>query len=206
MRVCYCDTKDTIVIIFTQLHLVWNCAKFENFEKQMKVPFVVYADIESILKPIDTCESNPGKSYTCKTFIHEPFSFAYLIKYSFDDSLSKFVFYRGNNASKIFVERLESDLTEIYNNFLKNIVPMTPLSEEEQKDFDNAKICAICEKPFEMWQPKIKDHCHLTGKKRCGATHSVCNLNYKIPNFIPIILHNFSGYDAHLFVRELCSK
>ncbi|XP_023310398.1 uncharacterized protein LOC111691573 [Anoplophora glabripennis] len=83
---------------------------------------------------------------------------------------------------------------------------MTPLSEEEQKDFDNAKVCAICEKPFEMWQPKIKDHCHLTGKKRFGASHSVCNLNYKIPNFIPIILHNFSGYDAHLFVRELCSN
>ena len=32
-----------------------------------------------------------------------------------------------------------------------------------------------------------------------------CNLQYKIPSYIPIVFHNLSGYDAHLFLKELAS-
>ena len=33
--------------------------------------------------------------------------------------------------------------------------------------------------------------------------HSLYNLRYKIPSYIPVVFHNLSGYDAHLFIREL---
>ena len=33
--------------------------------------------------------------------------------------------------------------------------------------------------------------------------HSSCNLQYKIPNYIPVVFHNLAEYDAHLFIREL---
>ena len=49
---------------------------------------------------------------------------------------------------------------------------------------------------------KVRDHCHYTGKYR-GPAHNSCNLKYKIPNFIPIVFHNLSKYDAHLFIKEL---
>ena len=26
---------------------------------------------------------------------------------------------------------------------------------------------------------------------------------YRIPSYIPVVFHNLSGYDAHLFIREL---
>ena len=32
-----------------------------------------------------------------------------------------------------------------------------------------------------------------------------CNLQYKIPSYIPIVFHNLSGYDAHLFIKELAN-
>ena len=32
-----------------------------------------------------------------------------------------------------------------------------------------------------------------------------CNLQYKIPTYIPIMFHNLSGYDAHLFIKELAN-
>ena len=35
------------------------------------------------------------------------------------------------------------------------------------------------------------------------AQHAICNLQYKIPFHTPVIFHNFSGCDAHLFIREL---
>ena len=34
----------------------------------------------------------------------------------------------------------------------------------------------------------------------------MCKLRYKIPSHIPIVFHNLSGYDAHLFIRELGKK
>ncbi|KAJ8917969.1 hypothetical protein NQ315_002664 [Exocentrus adspersus] len=182
-----------------------NILKFDNYEKQMVVPFVVYVDFESVLKPINTCEPDPKISYTYKTYRHEPYSFGYLIKCSSDDSASKFQLYRGADAARVFVDRLESDVIEIYEKYLKHIKFMNPLSREEQDQFDRATSCGICEKPFGVGQSKAKDHDHLTGKFRFAA-HTNCNLNYKIPNFIPIICHNMSGYDIHMFIKQLFSE
>ena len=62
-------------------------------------------------------------------------------------------------------------------------------------------VCHICERAIGD-DIKVKDHCHLTGKYR-GAAHQDCNLKYKEPSFIPVIFHNLSGYDAHLFIKQL---
>ena len=51
---------------------------------------------------------------------------------------------------------------------------------------------------------KVKDHCHYTGKFR-GAAHSICNLRYKVPNNIPIIIHNAS-YDTHFIINQLAKE
>ena len=40
--------------------------KFKNYFKSLRVPFVVYADFKSFLKPINTCQPNPKESYTNK--------------------------------------------------------------------------------------------------------------------------------------------
>ena len=53
--------------------------------------------------------------------------------------------------------------------------------------------------------PKVRDHCHYTGRYR-GAAHRNCNLQYKIRSYIPVVFHNLSGYDAHLFIRELAAS
>ena len=50
----------------------------------------------------------------------------------------------------------------------------------------------------------IKDHCHYTEKFR-GAAHSKCNLNYKVPKDIPIIIHNAS-YDTHFIINQLAEE
>ena len=53
-----------------------------------------------------------------------------------------------------------------------------------------------------MNSDRVRDHCHLSGKFR-GAAHNDCNINYKVPKFIPIIFHNLSNYDCHLFIKKL---
>ena len=73
--------------------------------------------------------------------------------------------------------------------------------KEEKERFDKATKCWICKEEFEN-DDKVRDHCHFTGRYR-GAAHNKCNLNYKKPNFTPVVFHNLSGYDSHLFIKNL---
>ena len=52
----------------------------------MRVPFIIYADFESFIKPMDTCQPNPENSYTTKYQKHKPSSFCYYVK-CFDDKI-----------------------------------------------------------------------------------------------------------------------
>ena len=78
---------------------------------------------------------------------------------------------------------------------------MLPLTSSELKAHKSAMKRHICFKEFKD-KGKVRDHCHYTGAYR-GAAHFGCNLRYKIPNYISVVLHNLAGYDAHLFIREL---
>ena len=79
---------------------------------------------------------------------------------------------------------------------------MKPLFSSEKKEYAKSKKCQIFMKLFNAKDPKVRDHCHYMGKYR-GPAHRICNLNFKIPFYIPVIFHNLSGYDAHLFIKEL---
>ena len=56
-----------------------NKIAFKNHYKQMKVPYVVYADFECVLRKIHTCEPENKQSFTVKTEKHEPCGFSYLV-------------------------------------------------------------------------------------------------------------------------------
>ena len=66
--------------------------------------------------------------------------------------------------------------------------------------YDNCTLCHICNE--ELGNEKVRDHYHLSGKFR-GAAHEVCNLKHKVPKFFPVVFHNLSGYDSHLFINTL---
>ena len=82
--------------------------------------------------------------------------------------------------------------------------PMEPLTKVLWKDYKHVSSCHICFKHFKEGNRKVRDHCHYTSRYR-GPAHIGCNLQYKIPSYIPIMFHNLSGYDAHLFVKELAN-
>ena len=39
-----------------------NIIKYDHGEKAMKLPFVIYADLECLLEKMSTCISNPNES------------------------------------------------------------------------------------------------------------------------------------------------
>ena len=68
----------------------------------MKVPFVVYADTESLLEKIDTCYSNPENSSTAKLNKHCACSYSLFIHCSFDNTKNKHSYYKGEDWKNIF--------------------------------------------------------------------------------------------------------
>ena len=74
--------------------------EFENYFKQIPVPFKIYADFECNLKKV---KCNEG-SYTEKYQDHIPCSFAYKVV-CIDDRFTKpIVVYRGENAAYEFIQ------------------------------------------------------------------------------------------------------
>ena len=99
--------------------------------------------------------------------------------------------------TKHFVECMEKEMGEDKIYAKKIAMEMTDVDKES---FEASTHCHICGNA--LGQDKVRDHDHLTGKFR-GAAHSGCNLEFKLPKFVPIVFHNLSGYDAHIFVKEL---
>ena len=95
-----------------------------------------------------------------------------------------------------FVEWLENDDKEIA------IIPDVDMifGKKEAERYNKETKCWICK--GELNNDKVRDHCHFTGRYR-GAAHNKCNLNYRKPDFTPVVFHNLSGYDSHLFIKNL---
>ena len=173
--------------------------RFKNFLHSEKFPFVVYADMESLIKNMDNCDPNPDKSYTKKYQKHEPISFTYYIK-CFNDSVCEPILrtYTGKDAMDVFINWLEEDVKAIANIEPKEMV----FTEEDKKQFNKSWQCWICREPLK--DDRVRDHCHYTGRYR-GPAHNSCNLKYRKPKSIPIFFHNLTGYDSHLFIKKLGS-
>ena len=45
--------------------------KYNQGEKPLKVPFIIYADLECLLEKLDTCNNNPEEYYTEKKAKHK---------------------------------------------------------------------------------------------------------------------------------------
>ena len=89
--------------------------------------------------------------------------------------------------------------------YFKNTNKDIIMTGEDEEDFRNKNICRFCEKFIES--DKVRDRCHLTSKYR-GPAHSksIVNVTQKQSKFIPLIFHNFSNYDCHMFFKRVVNK
>ena len=74
--------------------------KYNHGEKSMKAPFIIYADLESLLEKIDTCYDNPEKSSTTKINKHRLSGYSLFTNCSFDTTKNKLDYYRGEDCMK----------------------------------------------------------------------------------------------------------
>ena len=190
-----------------------NILKFNNFHKQLPVPFVIYADFEAITKKVQGCEQSEEmkkdkdrRSYTEAYQTHEDCGHGYKVVCCYDDKYSKYTsIYRGENTVYKFMEKMLKEVeyckAVIKKHFNKPLV-MTEVDEQHFKTMDR---CHICGEKYTDKDVRVRDHCHITGKFR-GSAHQECNLKLRIKpeNIkIPVIFHNLRGYDSHFIMQQI---
>ena len=197
----YCRSKDSVTVEMPTKHPI---VKYADGQYQFKVPFVIYADFESILVPVSGAPNNPEMSSTREingvVNVHQPSGRCMYSKFAYGKVTNPLKQYRDRDCISKFCEMIIAEAKRLYESASKK--PMEKLTKEQTVEFVTAKECHICFKKFSPKDRKVRDHCHYTGKYR-GAAHSSCNLRYRIPDYIPVVFHNLAGYDAHLFITEL---
>ena len=203
----YCKENETVRI---KMPKEGSLVKFQDGQNQFKVPFTMYADFEAILEPIEATPGqgpspnpNPKESRTAVINQHIPSGFCVNSKFAYGKVENPLKLYRGEHRVEVFFDYISNEARRLHHMFPKKV--MKPLTCEQWRKFNRTTNCHIYLNGFKLSNRKVRDHCHCAGKYR-GLAHNICNLRHKIPHYIPIVFHNLSRYDAHLFIRELDKK
>ena len=149
-----------------------NKMTFQNYYKQMKAPYVVYADFECVLKKIATCEPDNKQSFTIKTEKHEPCGFSYVVVRS-DGKTFGPITYRGEDAVYVFLRYLMSHEKEMREDMAnKRTLVMT---NEDWQKHRNATECHIFNKSLfkDLFLDSMEVYDPDSGKY-CGQSHRRC--------------------------------
>ena len=115
--------------------------EFNQYMKLDKMPYIIYADIESWIRKIDGFAINPEKFSTMK--IGENVSCEYSMSniWGFDRIENKHALYRRKDCMKKVCDSLKEQAKNIY--IFENR-KMLPLTKEELKPYQGANVCYIC--------------------------------------------------------------
>ena len=163
----YCKDNEAVRI---EMPKEGSFMEFPDGQNQFKVPFVMYAEFEAILKPTKGFNFHRNKPYTKEINQHIPSGFCVNSTFAYGDPLK---LYRGENCVKVFCNYIGNEAKRLYHMFPEK--PMNNLTHEEWREFNKATKCHICFKEYQELNPKVRDHCHYTGQYR-GASHRNCNL------------------------------
>ena len=131
--------------------------KYNQGEKSIKLPFIIYADLECLLEKMNTCYNNPDESSTTEINKHTPSGYLLFMHCSFDKTKTKLDYYRDEDCMKKFCKDLREHTTKIINYDKKKMIPLTI---KEEIDYNKQKICYIYKKEFDKKNCKVRDHCH----------------------------------------------
>lgn len=152
--------------------------EFNHYTNQVRVPYVIYGDFESMI----TNNMHKACAFMFKTLLY--------------DTIDNTVMVTAPDANIQFADELLKECTRISRIVFYKHKPIIG------ETFIHTVKCYLCNQHFTEEDYKVADHCHITGYFR-GYAHNTCNSKAKYIKYIPVIFHNLSSYDIHLFVLNL---
>ena len=130
--------------------------------KSDKTTHIIHADMKSLIKKIDGCANNPENSSTTKIGEHILCGCSMSTVWAFDHIENKDTLSSGKHCMKKFCESLREQAKNIIDFERKE--KMLPLTKEELKSHQDAKVCYICVKRIlkklskSITYRKVRDH------------------------------------------------
>ena len=208
MKMCRTNTPAALVVP-SKVEGKPPLLKFTDYSKCFWQPFVVYADFESLLIPVES--SSLLNTRTLHS--HKIFAYSYVLLNENSEFVQKRMFiqtsdstaWTSNGRHEQTVQSTRSpaadmllslfQVHEAVDLFTSVHEPMD-MSTEDTAAFEAAAVCHVCRQAFGSSDDKVRDHNHLTGRYR-GAAHQACNRMYRPTSWLTVVMHNLSNYDMH---------
>ena len=165
------------------------------------MPYIIYADIESLIKKVNGCANNPGNSSATKIGEHILCGYLMPTIWAFDNIENRHTSYRGEDCMKKFCTFLREHATNV---IIFEKKKMLPLTKKELKSHQDARACYICGKRL------LKKLLMINIIEKLGTivifqvnkeAHSICNLKFNVPDEIPVVFHNGSNNDDQFIIK-----
>ena len=195
-----CANKDKSVYIpAKESHVIWN-----KYYQKMPIYSIIIADFEARNEPINNQDNVVSKTIdVCKQI---PSCNGLFVINKITDMPIEMGYYKstfGDNNVKWFLNKINNIEFRMGEFFKQNLKPK--ITTKSEKLFLKANICWLCEINFVNINEKVRHYCKMTGRY-LGASHQSC-IDYvnkvNLHKFIPILYHNFSKYDCHMFFNGL---
>ena len=149
----YCENNESVRV---EMPKQSSTVEFKDGQNQFKVPFIMYADFESILEPMGPVEPgspNPNQPYTNEVSQHTPPDWCVYSKFAYGDVDNPLRTYRGKDCIETFCNYIKGEAHRLYHMFPE--LPMGPLTKKQWKKYKKATKCHICYKPFTQTNQKV---------------------------------------------------
>ena len=132
----YCEDNESVRV---EMPKQGSTIEFKDGQNQFKVPFIMYADFESILEPMDHRSSDPTKPYTNEVNQHTPSGWCVYSKFAYGEVVTPLRIYRGKDCIGTFCNYIKEEAHTLYNMFPEK--PMDPLTKKQWKKYKRSTKC-----------------------------------------------------------------
>ena len=185
-----------------------NHVEWDKFYQKMPIYSLIIADFKARneflsdqdkqhCRTIDICKEIP----CCNVF--------YVIN-KLNDLPIEMGYYKshfGQNNISWFLNKINNIEFQMSEFFKLNRKPKKTI--KSHKLFLKANFCWLCDKKIRDMDDKVKHYCKLSGNYLRAAHHQSCTDYVKQVDqqkFIPVLYHNFSKYDNHMFFNDLINS
>ena len=128
----YCEDNESVTV---EMPKQGSTVEFKDGQNQFRVPFVMYADFELILEPMDPVEPgspNPSQPYTNIVNQHTLSGWCVYSKFAYGEVVTPLRTYRGKDCIETFCNYVKEEARRLYHMFPE--IPMDPLTKSNGRN------------------------------------------------------------------------